>query len=140
MGEAEGVVDDTYHYMPAVLANQTASAEVMWQTAWAAAGVAQRSDLADPALRAALVDELVIVLRRLGGLSEVQPHEVAFLNSTVALYDADPSSGYSFEYGLYRALGSIISARARLGWSTLAIRARMSRSTPTARAPRSSTA
>ena len=146
LGEAEGVVDTDYAYHPEVLRNQTASADVMARAALLVAGVvadpcggegdpcssgggtgaattAPAVALAtDSTRQAALVDALVAQLRSSegGGLAEVRSFEVEFLGEAVQLFAAAGARYALWGEGseLYRALGAIVSARAKVGWST----------------------
>ena len=145
LGEAEGVVDTAYAYHPEVLRNQTASADVMARTALLVAGVvadpcggegdpcssggggaatsAPAAALAtDATRRAALVDALAAQLGSSagGGLSEVRGFEVEFLREAVELFAAAGARYSLWGKGssLYRALGAIVSSRAKVGWST----------------------
>jgi alkaline phosphatase len=139
VAEAAGVVDRTYDLQLEVLANVSASSEAMVYYALAAVarqhtpstpitcapncatGAATAYDpavvslatlmLTSPLLRDAFVGALRAALAEYARL-EVRDDEVAFLASTVATL---PQLGL---YGCQRALGSIISARARLGWSS----------------------
>ena len=86
----------------------------------ASATAAALSLATDSQRRAALVTALVSQLRSAGGLSEVQGFEVHFLENAVDLFAAAGARYALWGEGssLYRALGTIMSSRAKVGWST----------------------
>jgi alkaline phosphatase len=129
VAEAEGISDTAYSVHLGVLTNQTASAEAMTARALASVGNPDGAALAaDPALRGRLVDALVGVLRTHAGLESLLEVERTFVREAVELFvthrDAEGHDGEGFparplgSYGVRRALGSIVSARAKIGWSS----------------------
>ena len=139
VAEAEGAMDTEYTLHLDVLQRQTISAEAMADRALADAGVASEAQLAaSPDLRATLAAELAHALARHAGVEDLQEHERAFLETAVDVYAQhdinttvtgpngvvvpitveDWPLHPQHKRGLQRALGSIVSARAKVGWST----------------------
>ena len=129
IAEAEGILDTEYGIKLEVLTNQTASTEAMANLALRAVGSPTGEELAANATaRLALVGALELVLRTHGGVGLLTAVEKGFLRETVELYerhrDAQGHDGEEWPlrplglYDIVRALGSIVSARAKLGWSS----------------------
>ena len=117
IGESEGAIDREYSLHPHTLAAQRASTEAMTDAARRAVGSPTDAALAaDATLRTALVDALTDVLRVSAGIHPLHSFERAFVVTAVELLGNGTHPLGS--YGVRRALGSIISARAKIGWST----------------------
>jgi len=134
LGEAYDLVDEAYTIELNVLRNQSKSAESM-----VAAALAHPS-LALPTGRAPTVEQVAVnatqrailvgLLRNaleLGcNLGPLTAYELAFVRSAVELMGAHREDAYRSlspltpqgSYGLVKMLGNVLSARAKLGWST----------------------
>jgi alkaline phosphatase len=113
--EAEGLATEDYRMILhlEVLRVVSASSEAMVDAALRSVGdpEAMRHNLTST-MRDELVAQLALELRNRGGLDAVRPDEDALLREAVGLYHELGS------YGIIRAMGSILSARAGVGWST----------------------
>jgi hypothetical protein len=121
LAEADGVLDREYALHLHVLANVTRSARNMTGEALALAQVdtAQSGLLGgDAALRQRLLVSLAASLAEHAGIARLALYEETFLREAIELYDGTSGRHGLGAYGIERALGSIISARAKVGWST----------------------
>jgi len=112
LAEAEGRMDRDYSMNLGVLHQVNASTEEISRRAYEAAGSPAGRDLAASiSVRERLVGELRTQLERHSGL-RLEEHETEMLRSAAEVFDSLGA------YGLSRSVGAVISARAKLGWTT----------------------
>jgi len=111
--EAKGALESAYDFDVHVLAGVTMSTEAMVAAALAEVGSPSGASLAaNWTVRRQLSVELVTRLQNAARLGVLARHELAMVREAVDLY-AELGA-----YGLMRAMGAVISARANIGWTT----------------------
>ena len=111
--EARGELDDDKWYDVGLLAGVSMSSEAMATEALAEVGEPSAAELAaDESLRRGLTVALATRLQGAARLGVLARHELGLLVDAVELY------GSLGAYGLSRAMGAVISARAKVGWTT----------------------
>ena len=111
--EAKGLLDSAYDFDVHVLSGVTMSTEAMVTAALAEVGSPSAASLAaNWTVRRQLSVELVTRLQGAARLGVLARHELAMVREAVDLY-AELGA-----YGLMRAMGAVISARANVGWTT----------------------
>ena len=110
--EARGAVDAASDYDAAVLTGMSMSAEALTAAALAEHGNPPPAALAaNRTLRRGLIISLTVRLQGAAGLGLLERQELALLREAVELF------GSLGAYGVQRAVGAVVSSRAKLGWS-----------------------
>merc|ERR1719183_2015269 len=111
----------TYEYLwyPEVLTPITMGSGKMVQTALANIGNPTNAQIAaSTAMQTKLVNALVAVMQKHTGFT-LTTNEVALIKEVVSYYKGSNAMLYGDpNYGCYRALATIISARSHVGWTT----------------------
>lgn len=111
--EARERVDAPSDYNAAVLTGMSMSAEALTDAALAEHGNPPPPALAaNRTLRRRLIVSLTVRLQGAAGLGLLERQELALLREAVDLF------GSLGAYGVQRAVGAVVSSRAKLGWSS----------------------
>ena len=111
--EARGTVEAASDYDADVLTGVTMSAEALTAAALAEHGNPPAAALAaNSTLRRSLIISLTVRLQGAARLGLLERQELALLREAVDLF------GSLGAYGVQRAVGAVVSSRAKLGWST----------------------